>query len=255
MTLLLLLLSVAWVDTALERTGLSANAADYVITDFETQDVIAEHWSEPVTASPGSLLKPFVVLAYGRKYGKVFPELECTGETCWLPAGHGRVDVTRALSHSCNTYFRELSLGISTDEVGYESSQLGLRAPPPDSRPSALWGLLADWVSTPYEILGAYAELAQRRSEPTAAIVLNGLRQAARDGTAATLTAQLGEDTFAKTGTATCVHPRGGDADGFAVAVYPADSPRYSIVVRLHNRTGRTAASAAAAILRALTSR
>lgn len=255
MTVLLLLLSVAWVDAALEQTGLPPNTVDYVVTDFPTQGVIAEQWREPTTASPGSLLKPFVALAYARKHRDTFPTINCTGDACWLPAGHGRVNITRALSHSCNTYFRKLSLSVSSAEVGIEAARLGLRAPPPDSLPNALWGLLADWVSTPYEALRAYSELVRRHGEPSAAIVLGGLREAARSGTAAALAVQLKEDAFAKTGTAACGHPRGGDGDGFAVAVYPADSPRYSVAVRVHNRTGRTAASAAAAILRALTNR
>jgi cell division protein FtsI/penicillin-binding protein 2 len=201
------------------------------------------------------LLKPFVALAYGRKNGLVFPELNCTGETCWLPGGHGRVGIVEAIAHSCNTYFRQLAIAVTPAEVGFESARLGLRAPPPSSTPESLWGLRADWFVTPHELLRAYTEFVRRRSEPDASIVLEGLRRAAREGTAADLAARLAQDAYAKTGTAECAHTPNADGDGFAVAVYPADAPRYAVVTRVHGQTGRTAAGAAAALLAALTTR
>jgi membrane peptidoglycan carboxypeptidase len=255
MVLLLLLLSVAWVEAALDQLSLPTDTVDYVVSDLSTDEAIATDWRDPQSSSPGSLLKPFVALAYAREHGLSFPQVECTGDTCWLPAGHGQVNIERALAHSCNTYFRQLSQQVSAEEVGIESSRLGLRAPPPMSPPNALWGLLHDWLSTPQEILRAYAELVRRRSEPGPAIVLRGLRQAALSGTASALAAKLPQDAFAKTGTAACAHAKPADGDGFAVAVYPANAPRYAVVVRVHNRTGRIAAGAAAAILAALTSR
>ena len=255
MAFLLLLLSAVWADAALERLGLPVSTVDYIVSEFSTNEVIAESWSDPQSASPGSLLKPFVALAYGRKQGLIFPVVECSGETCWLPTGHGRVGLERALSHSCNTYFRLLADNVSVEEVGFESSRLGLQAPPPNSPTNALWGLLPGWVSTPQEILRAFSELTRRRNEFESAVVLQGLREAARSGTASALSSRLPQDAFAKTGTAVCAHPTRTDGDGFAVAVYPADSPRYVITVRIHNQTGRVAAEAAAVILEALTAR
>jgi cell division protein FtsI/penicillin-binding protein 2 len=90
--------------------------------------------------------------------------------------------------------------------------------------------------------------------EPETSIVLQGLRRAAREGTAAALT-RLPQDAYAKTGTAECAHVANADGDGFAVAVYPADSPRYAVVTRVHGQTGRVAAAAAAALLQVLTAR
>jgi len=255
MALLLLLLSVAWAESAISEADLSVESADYVVVDFATGQVIAEHWREPQIASPGSLLKPFVALAYSRKNGLVFPRLDCTGETCWLPGGHGRIGIVEAIAHSCNTYFRQLAISVTPAEVGFESARLGLRAPPPSSTPEALWGLSSDWFATPHELLRAYTELVRRRSEPEAAFVLKGLRRAAREGTAAALAARLPQDAYAKTGTAECKHARNADGDGFTVAVYPADAPRYAVVTRVHGQTGRVAARAAAALLQALTAR
>jgi len=98
-------------------------------------------------------------------------------------------------------------------------------------------------------------ELVQRRSEPHACIVLQGLRRAAREGTAGALATRLPQDAYAKTGTAECAHVLNADGDGFAVAVYPADAPRYVVITRVHGQTGRVAAGAAAAFLHALTTR
>jgi cell division protein FtsI/penicillin-binding protein 2 len=255
MAYLLLLQSVAWAETANSEAGLPPRNVDYVIAEFATGQIVAEHWREPQTASPGSLLKPFVALAYGRNNGLDFPELDCTGATCWLPRGHGHIGIVQAIAHSCNTYFRQLAMSVSPAQAAFESARLGLRAPPPSSTPESLWGLRADWLVTPHELLRAYTELVRRRSEPEASITLEGLRRAAREGTAAALAARLPQDAYAKTGTAECAHAQNADGDGYAVAVYPADAPRYTVVARVHGRTGRIAAGAAAALLRALTSR
>ena len=255
MAFLFLLLSVAWAESAISQAGLPVENVDYVITDFTTGQVVEEHWREPQTASPGSLLKPFTALAYGRKNGLIFPELNCTGETCWLPSGHGQVGIVQAIAHSCNAYFRQLAISVSPVEVGFEASRLGLRAPPPNSRSESLWGLRADWLATPHEVLRSYMELVQRSSEPGAFIVLQGLRRAAREGTAAALATRLPQDAYAKTGTAECAHVLNADGDGFAVAVYPADAPRYAVITRVHGQTGRVAAGAAGALLHALTTR
>lgn len=255
MAFLLLLLSVAWADSAITSADLPVEHVDYVVADFATGQVLAEEWREPETASPGSLLKPFVALAYSRNNGLIFPQIDCTGKTCWLPSGHGRIGIVEAIAHSCNTYFRQLAISVTPEEVGFEAARLGLRAPPPNSGPEALWGLRFDWLATPREILSAYTELVRRRAEPEASVVLEGLRRAAREGTAAALAIRLPQDAYAKTGTAECAHIRNADGDGFAVAVYPADAPRYAVVTRVHGRTGRVAAQAAAALLTALAAR
>ena len=255
MALLLLLLSVAWAESAISGAGLPVESVDYVVVDYATGQVVVEQWSEPVSASPGSLLKPFVALAYARKNGLTFPEMHCTGETCWLPQGHGVIGIVEAIAHSCNTYFRQLAGAVTAGEVGFESARLGLRAPPPSSSAESLWGLRAEWVVTPHELLQAYAELARRRAEPEAAIVLDGLRGAAREGTAAAVGMELPQEAYAKTGTAECVHARNADGDGFAIALYPAEAPRYAVITRVHGRTGRVAAGAAAVLLEALAAR
>lgn len=255
MVLLLLFWSAAWAETAIYEADLPVKDVDYVVAEFTTGQIVAESWREPGTSSPGSLLKPFVALAYGRNRGLDFPKLECTGETCWLPRGHGVVGIVEAIAQSCNTYFRQLASDVEPADVGFESTRLGLRAPPPGITPESLWGLRAEWLVTPHELLRAYSELVRRRSEPEVSVVLEGLRRSAREGTAAGLAATLPQEAYGKTGTAECAHARNADGDGFAVAVYPAEAPRYVVLARVHGQTGRVAARAAAALLQALTGR
>ena len=255
MAFLLLFLWVAWAEQAISQTGLPVENVDYVIADFKTGTVVEEHWRDPQIASPGSLLKPFTALAWGRKHGLDFPELTCTGERCWLPSGHGQIGIVEAIAQSCNAYFRRLAVSVLPAEVGFEAARLGLRAPPPSSTTESLWGLRPDWRVTAHEALSAYMELVRRRSDPDVFIVLQGLSSAAQDGTAAALATKLPQDAYAKTGTAECTHLVNADGDGFAIAVYPADAPRYGVITRVHGQTGRVGAGAAAALLHALTTR
>jgi len=53
-----------------------------------------------------------------------------------------------------------------------------------------------------------------------------------------------------KTGTATCTHARWAPADGFVLALVPAQTPEVLLLVRLHGVTGAKAAETAASILR-----
>jgi hypothetical protein len=129
MAFLLFFLSIAWAESAISQAGLSVENVDYVIADFTTGQVVEEHWREPQTASPGSLLKPFTALAYGRKNGLVFPELNCTGETCWLRSGHGQVGIVQAIAHSCNAYFRQLVPAQSVNATPVLSRSARTRQP------------------------------------------------------------------------------------------------------------------------------
>ncbi len=254
--MLLLLLSAVIVDAALERAAFAEEAVRYVIADYESGRVVAERWDEPAAPiAPGSLWKPFLAVA-ALGPGAVEPAPQnCDGSRCWLPGGHGTVGLRRALAESCNAYFRAVALRMDAAPVGATAARFGLPPPPAGTSADGLWGLSPEWRASPLRLLAGYAELVKRRAEPAAAVVLGGLRDAARSGTAAGVGRALPLESFAKTGTAACAHPRGGEADGYAVAIYPAEKPRYTIVVQIHGRTGRRAAEAAGTALRAWLSR
>jgi hypothetical protein len=79
-----------------------ARPTEYLSINLITQKQ-AEQWDDPESAvSMGSLLKPFLVIAYGRTHTR-FPVLSCRGtaDHCWLPRGHGRQDIIGAIAHSC----------------------------------------------------------------------------------------------------------------------------------------------------------
>lgn len=84
---------------------------------------------------PGSTFKIVSALA-GLAEGTVTPgtEVLCTGEyhfagrnyRCWKKTGHGRVDLERALTESCDVYFYQLGLDTGVDAIHRWGAELGL---------------------------------------------------------------------------------------------------------------------------------
>jgi len=83
--------------------------------------------------------------------------------------------------------------------------------------------------------------------------IIDGMADSARNGTASSLARQgLHQSFLAKTGTAVCIHKAHAPVDGFVVVAWPADFPRYILMVRQHGVTGAQAAVLAAHMLRDL---
>jgi len=227
----------------------------YVLLDASRKTVIAIDWRAADVAVPvGSLVKPFTAIAYGQRHRMRFPVYECTGADCWLKTGHGRIGLAAAIAHSCNSYFRQLAVDVSPADVGEVVGRFGLRGPPADCARDTLFGVGSAWRLSPLDVARAYAELAARRAEPGVAEVIEGMRLSASIGTAAAVgTALRGSPALAKTGTAPCSHSPRAAGDGYAVVVYPGDSPRYVLLVEVHGVVGRQAAETAARLLPILT--
>jgi hypothetical protein len=202
---------------------------------------------ETAPVPPGSLLKPFAALAYGAGHGFRYPMYKCTGEGCWFPSGHGTLAIEDAIAQSCNAYFHTLALNLTAASTGETAVRYGLPAPPEAASPDSLWGLGDGWRVPPRRLMRAYGELARRAEDPGVGPVVEGLRRSAASGTASGVRAQA----LAKTGTGPCMH-RGSNGDGYACVLYPADKPRYTILLQLHGRTGREAARAAGVVLATL---
>jgi cell division protein FtsI/penicillin-binding protein 2 len=86
----------------------------WVLLDNSGQ-VLALHWdSAERPVAPGSLVKPFLALAYGEQHDFVYPHIYCAGtkSRCWLPRGHGWLGIEGALGESCNAYFLSLAGGV-----------------------------------------------------------------------------------------------------------------------------------------------
>jgi cell division protein FtsI/penicillin-binding protein 2 len=232
---------------------LAESAASYLLLDAAHGKVLAIRWPSAEVAVPvGSLVKPFLAITYGQRRRMRFPVHECTGEDCWLKTGHGRIGIASAIAYSCNSYFRQLAQDVLSADVAEVADRFGLRGPPRNCDSDTLFGLGSAWRLAPIEVARAYAELAARRTEPGIAEVIEGMRLSASLGTASAVGPALqGASALAKTGTAPCSHSPRAAADGYAVVVYPADSPRYVLLVQAHGAVGRQAAETVARLLRA----
>jgi cell division protein FtsI/penicillin-binding protein 2 len=236
----------------LERRFQDPNAS-YLLLDPATGSVLASRWENPDEAVyVGSLIKPFTAMAYARSHSW-FPQVTCAGaeDVCWLPHGHGRLDLARAVAYSCNAYFRTLAKQIKPEDESQVLSSYGL--------PSSLSmdvdemaGLESAWKASPLDVARAYGKLVAARGSDSTAPIFAGMQMSAKFGTARGVgEAVRSAPASAKTGTAACTH--GGAAnDGFAVVFYPADSPRLELLVRLHAAPGAHAASLAGAMLHTL---
>jgi len=198
----------------------------------------------------GSLQKPFVAKAWAQAHpGEPSPRFLCPADSgCWLPSGHGELDLTGALAQSCNSYFRQLAAatppGLLAEALAGEGFQ-GAGLPTPETAIGL--GAQAPAIR-PGRLLDSYRRLTREpwpAGEPIRQEVLAGLRQAALTGTAA----RLGQRGYwAKTGTV----PVPGDplhTSGLVVAV---DDAGWAILARLASGTGAEAAAALAGPLKRL---
>lgn len=217
--------------------------------------VLAFNWANANSPiSPGSLLKPFVALAYGAQHNFQYPRVTCTGtrSRCWLPRGHGSIDLEKAIADSCNTYFLTLATGLDLTRAEVHFKQFGLEGPPANAGADMLIGLGDGWRETPLTLARAYLALLTD-TEPVRSRILAGMRTAAETGTARGVDVALGAHAaLAKTGTAACSHHPRAAADGFAIVLFPASQPRVLLLVREHGNTGAHTAAQAGLMLRAI---
>jgi cell division protein FtsI/penicillin-binding protein 2 len=211
-------------------------AVSYILLDSGTGTVIAQRWPHPERPIPaGSLVKPFVALAASSKGG--FPVLTCNPSQCWLQKGHGKVDITKAIAHSCNSYFLQLAPRANPDFL----SRFGIE-PPPQGASAQTWiGLGREWQLSPLTLARAYRLLA---SYPDAEPIRAGMMQSSQAGTGRA----FGAKAQVKTGTAACAHPAGQPGDGYVIALVP----KYVLLVQMHGVPGATTAITAGKMLRAI---
>ncbi len=217
---------------------------EYLLFRTSDETTIANRWRDLQSAAPlGSLVKPFVTLAYGAGNAFRYPKLECKG--CWLPKGHGWIDIRTALAHSCNSYFVQLAGQTSIDDVERVATRYGLPVPE-DTSAESLIGKFGNWRATPDKTVAAYSEMVHRRTEPGVAMVLEAMLLCAQSGTAS----RAGAKVAAKTGTAPCVHSPRLPGDGLMVALFPETTPRFVLLARTHGVPGAECAYRAGPFLR-----
>jgi cell division protein FtsI/penicillin-binding protein 2 len=226
----------------------------YLLLDA-SGNVLAERWPAPAPLSPGSLVKPFLAIAYGEQHGGRFPTMRCRGteSRCWLPRGHGNLVLEEAITQSCNAYFLELAAGLDRQRATETFARYGLAGPPITASAESLAGLGSAWKETPLAWARAYLQLVKEQQSPTQSRVVKGMLGSAERGTARAVDAALGRNAaLAKTGTAVCSHTPRVAADGFTVVLYPAAQPRMLLLVRVHGVTGAESAKIAGAMLHSL---
>jgi len=231
----------------------------YLLLDARTGDLVAARWpnaSQPVPM--GSLLKPFTALAYGEAHGFNYPEYLCRGQAggCWRPRGHGRIGLSEAVAHSCNAYFRALAAQVPAEVLSAVLLRYGVNATDPTDSASAKIGVGRGWKVPPLEMARAYLALAARSGDPGADDLAAGMLLSARLGTGSAVDSALGPPLAGarvKTGTAPCLHSHKLPGDGYAVVLYPAESPRFLLLVQVHGVPGSKAAVAAGRMMRVVT--
>ncbi len=103
--------------------------------------------------SPGSVFKLTMALAalhsgFFTKESSFF----CGGRiflyrrpfSCWLEGGHGEVDFTNALKHSCNVYFYQVGKRMEIEKISYYAKLLGFGAKTEIDLPGEKAGLFPD---------------------------------------------------------------------------------------------------------------
>jgi cell division protein FtsI/penicillin-binding protein 2 len=238
---------------ALERNFHSPDLS-YLLMDA-SGSVLAERWPAQQPLPPGSLVKPFLAIAYGEQHGGHFPTVNCMGtqSRCWLPRGHGSLGLEEAIAQSCNAYFLELAAGLDRTRAARTFASYGLAGPPATAAAESLAGLGSAWKESPLALAKAYLQLEKEQQSPMQSRVVKGMSGSASRGTARAVDAALGNNAaLAKTGTALCSHTPQGAADGFTVVLYPAAQPRLLLLVRVHGATGAESAKVAGAMLRSL---
>jgi len=218
-------------------------------------EVLAERWPVQRPVSPGSLVKPFLALAYGEQHDGKFPTVRCMGteSRCWLPAGHGVLGLEEAIAQSCNAYFLALATGLDRKRAALTFTRYGLTGPQAEAASESLVGLGSAWREPPAALARAYLQMEKEQRSEVQGRIVKGMLGSAAHGTAREVNAVLGKDAaLAKTGTAVCSHTPRGAADGFTVVLYPAVQSRLLLLVRVHGVTGAESAKIAGAMLRAL---
>jgi hypothetical protein len=257
-------------------------AVSYLLLDTRTGQLLGERWDSPSGRIPvGSLVKPFAALAYAESHRFSYPVFLCRGNAdgCWWPRGHGRIGMKNAIEGSCNAYFRQLVREVSLEHLQFVIRSLGIDGEPDPFSEQALVGLGAGWPVTPVSIARAYCALAARSEEPGVKELIQGMALSARTGTGQAVSSAVPRTAFlVKTGTGPCVHsaPEAetrvgeevwarlldpnlgievhlshGSGDGYAVVLWPADSPRYALLLAVHGMPGAKAAAVCGEILRA----
>ncbi|RXH58614.1 penicillin-binding transpeptidase domain-containing protein [Granulicella sibirica] len=242
---------------------LAGTNASAILLDVQTGRTIATFGRTGIPSTPGSTLKPFLLLA-ALKEGIVTEHttVECRGILTIDDRGHPRnlacthprtttiFAAQAALAYSCNTYFARLAARMSPTQLTQSLSNFGIRTQPiddPNQRILQALGLFSVKVSAE-QLARAYALLAREftsaHSNP-ANIVHQGLLDSVSFGMADNA-AVPGLTLAGKTGTAS--DPGRPWTHGWFAGIVE-DAPATVLVVYVPHGSGADAATLARTIL------
>jgi cell division protein FtsI/penicillin-binding protein 2 len=226
----------------------------YLLFDARSGVLLASRWENQNKPIPlGSLVKPFTALAFAEAHDFRYPVFECRGKAsgCWRTQPHGEMNITSAISASCNSYFHSLAENVSAEQLLPVTQDFHLEAPAETAAGADLIGLGEQWRIAPTHMARAYLELYRRRDQPGVSELLAGMLQSAQRGTGAAVGRALkNSDALVKTGTAPCTHTPRAPGDGFVAALVPAQQPEILLMVCVHGVPGAKAAEIAGRMLR-----
>lgn len=266
-------------EKELQRAADSAmvgRSGSLVVVDVLSRKVLAAHridLAAQTVASPGSTLKPFVLLDL-LEQGRLDPEqrLICRHQLrigsvqmdCSHPISITQLTAQDAIAYSCNSYVAEVGPRLGAKEVLEVFRRAGLDSPTglapgeavgridlPGNREQLQLEVLGDRgiEVTPLELLEAYRKLAERRragAQGSAAAVFAGLEESVSFGMAHAANVKSMK-AAGKTGTA---GSHGVSAThGFFAGYAPSDKPRVAMVVYLEHGRGMDAAALAQPVL------
>ncbi len=262
--LLLSALLVAWLGPQHASTQSLGHAVTSVDIDLATGAISVSGPDPNTPASPGSTLKPIVLLT-ALQLGVItsHTRVACIGSlhiagrnlACAHPVSLGVLDAEEALAYSCNTYFARVAQQLPPSALQDGLEHFGIRTEglvsAPDQRVLLALGLERVTL-TPLQLAHAYARLAQalERRDPPSEIVRAGLLGSVAYGMAHAAQT-LGLTLGGKTGTAHEPAPmlQHGWFAGLVFASAASRRSTHVLVVYAPGGNGNDAASAAHAYL------
>jgi cell division protein FtsI/penicillin-binding protein 2 len=214
---------------------------------------------------PGSLMK--LLTAEAALTQGVDLHYRCEGHhdgtggrrTCWLPEGHGPLDLPKALALSCNLYFSQLGSQLGWEPLLTVLGRYSLSPSSPVKKTSETLrrfsiGEETAYTLTPLQITRFWEQYLDQISQPRFQAIREGLQRASLEGTAQAGTA-AGPPILAKTGTAQAVgEPY--KTHGWFLGALPPEDPEWALMIFMKNAHGyREPSELAGKIFKELNSR
>jgi cell division protein FtsI/penicillin-binding protein 2 len=165
-------------------------------------------------------------------------------QTCWLPTGHGSLDLPKALALSCNLYFSQLGTRVGWDPLLKVLAEYSLSPGKNISKTDATLrkfsiGEDTEFTVTPLQVEAFWEKYLRQLDQGKLQAIQEGLQRAALEGTAKGSAAfdPPGLPILAKTGTAEAVgEPY--KTHGWFLGATPTGDPEWALMIFLKNAHG-----------------